>query len=57
MAGREKTIVLSENEYRKLELARIAYENQMQRRASGFGEIVAFLANNYLVVKEKSNAG
>lgn len=56
MDGRKKPIVLSKEEYRKLELARIRYENQLQRRVTGFGEVVAFLADNYLNEKGESSA-
>lgn len=54
MDGRKKTIVLSDQEYRQLELARIKYEGDLQKRADGFGEVVIFLANIYLE-KEKQD--
>ena len=56
MGGRRKTIVLSDDEYKKLELARIKYESATRERVNAFGEVVAFLADKYLTNGRKPDA-
>jgi len=57
MPSRNKTICLSEEEYRRLVQARGKYEHETGQKTGGFGEFVAFVVGLYLLdkfLKERS---